>query len=122
MKTRCALFAATLALAVSAALPVHAQSDTTTTILQGLQNWNSGATGGTAKTPSSLDQLKTTALAKASIAAIDTDRNGTVSKEELAAMTNKMFVIADADGDGQLTETELSTFAANMNKILSYLR
>ena len=123
MKTLSVL-SALLALGLFAA-PALAQSDATSTLLQGLQNWNSGnaATGTAPKTTvNSLDSLKSAALAKASIAAIDTDRNGTVSKEELAAMTNKMFVVADADGDGQLTETELSTFAANMNKILSYLR
>ncbi len=122
MKTVSAV-SALLALALFAA-PALAQSDATSTLLQGLQNWNSGTTSGTTPktTVNSLDSLKSAALAKASIAAIDGDRNGTVSKEELAAMTNKMFVVADADGDGQLTETELSTFAANMNKILSYLR
>ena len=121
MKTLSILSAGILACGLLAA-PAFAQSDATSTLLQGLQNWNSGNATTTSKTPTSLDSLKSTALAKASIAAIDTDRNGTVSKEELAAMTNKMFVVADADGDGQLTETELSTFAANMNKILSYLR
>ena len=121
MKTLSVLSVGVVALGLLAT-PAMAQSDATSTLLQGLQNWNSGTSATDSKTPTSFDQLKTTALAKASIAAIDTDRNGTVSKEELATMTNKMFVLADADGDGQLTETELSTFAANMNKLLSYLR
>ncbi len=102
--------------------PVLAQTDTTTTILQGLQNWNSGNTATAPKTPTTLDSLKSTALAKASLAAIDTDRNGTVSKTELAAVTNRLFDVADSNRDGQLSEEELSAFAANMNKVLAFVR
>lgn len=109
-------------LAVSTVVtPVFAQSDTTSTLLQQLQNWNSG-NAAAPKMPTTLDTLKTTALAKASLAAIDTDRNGTVSKEELATVTNRLFDVADSDRNGQLSETELTTFAANMNKVLTYLR
>lgn len=122
MKSQSVLFAAVLALGFLAA-PAFAQSDTTTTILQGLQNWNSGSAATTTpKSPTGLDSLKSAALAKASMAAIDTDRNGTVSKTELAAVTNRLFDVADTDRNGQLTEEELSTFAANMNKVLAYLR
>ena len=120
MKTLSVLSVAALALVVSVSV-ASAQSDPTTTILQGLQNWN----GGTATTPKSatgFDSMKSSALAKASLAAIDTDRSGTVSKEELAAMTNKLFLVADTDGNGQLTEAELSSFANNMNTVLTYLR
>lgn len=122
MKMRGLLLAGVVAVMVTA--PAFAQSDATSALLQGLQNWNNGsaATGTTPQLPTSLDALKTTALAKASLAAIDTNRNGTVSKEELAAMTNKMFDLADSDHNGQLTEAELTTFAANMNKVLAYLR
>ncbi len=121
MKFKLATAAVLMATALVSA-PVLAQTDTTTTILQGLQNWNSGTTATAPKTPTTLDSLKSTVLAKASLAAIDTDRNGTVSKTELATVTNRLFDVADSNRDGQLTEEELSTFAANMNKILAVVR
>lgn len=121
MKFKSVLSAAIMA-AVMVSAQAFAQSDTTSTILQGLQNWNSGSTTTTTNSPTGLDSLKSAALAKASMAAIDTDRNGTVSKAELATVTNRLFDVADTDGNGQLTEQELSTFAANMNKVLAYLR
>lgn len=116
------VYAVVVLAAVSLTVPAFAQSDATTTIMQGLQNWNSGTTTAAPKTSTSLDSLKSAALAKASLAAIDTNHNGTVSKEELAAMTNKLFDVADSNHDGQLTEQELSTFAENMNKVLTFLR
>ena len=116
-----------VALSFMLATPVFAQANTdmTTTILQGLQNFN-GTGAGKAAAPAaqspSLDELKASILTKAGMKAVDADRNGTVSKAELAAITNKLFDIADTNRDGQLSEQELSTFAANMTKILSLLR
>lgn len=124
------LFVVAVLLSAGLSLPALAQSsDTTTTILQGLQKMDRGAapkapaaspaqgTGGL-----SFDQMKAAAIARASMAAIDTDRNGSVSREELAALTNQFFDVADSNRDGQLSEEELSTFAANMNRVLSMLR
>ena len=109
---------------VALSVPAFAQSDTTSTILEGLQRW--GSTAGTpAETKGSsattLDSLKAKALTKAGMYAIDTDKNGTVSKEELTTVTNRLFVLADKDSNGQLTEEELTSFSASMNKVLSFL-
>lgn len=116
------IIAAVLSVITLVAPALAQSSDATSTLLQGLQNWNSGTAATGSKTPTSLDSLKSAALAKASMTAIDTDRNGTVSKTELATVTNRLFDVADTDGNGQLTEQELSTFAANMNKVLAFLR
>lgn len=108
---------------VALSAPAFAQSDTTSTILQGLQQLNNTGTASTTGTgiPTSIDDLKTKALTKAGMYAIDTDKNGTVSKEELATLTNKLFDLADKDSNGQLTEEELSAFGSSMNKALSFL-
>ena len=121
------LFVVTVAVSVGLSVPAFSQSDTTTTILQGLQNLHNGTTSakpaqGQAGTTMNFDQMKAAAIAKASMTAIDTDRNGSVNKEELAALTNKFFDVADTDRNGELSEDELSTFAANMNKVLTLLR
>ncbi len=116
MKKLVAISAVLTVLASSAAL---AQPDSTSILLQqGLQ----GMDGGGASSTSSLDQLRTAALAKASLYAIDADHSGTVSKAELAALTDKLFAAADKNRDGQLTEQELTAFAAQMNKTFSYMR
>lgn len=126
MKFR-SLFAVVTLLAMTAiSAPALSQSDTTTTILQGMQNLYNGS--GTAATPAQgtatggFDQMKAAAIARASMAAIDTDRSGAVSREELATLTNRFFDVADSNRDNQLSEEELSTFAANMNKVLSFLQ
>ncbi|MDE1153695.1 MAG: hypothetical protein PW788_14260 [Micavibrio sp.] len=114
-------FFALIAMLVVLSVPAFAQSDKTSALLQGLQSLG-GSGSSTSKTPSTLDQIKTTVLMKASLSAIDTNHNGTVSKEELATLTNKLFDYADKDHNGQLTEEELSTFAEQMNKVMSFLR
>jgi hypothetical protein len=102
--------------------PALAQTDNTSKLLQGLQSLgNNGGTGANTET-FRFDQMKAAALTKAGMAAIDTDRNGTISKEELAVMTNRAFDLADSNGDGQLTAQELTTFANNMSQLLGYLR
>lgn len=69
-----------------------------------------------------LDQLRTRALTKAAIAAIDADRNGTIDKQELAVMTNRAFDLADQNRDGQLSEQEMVSFAQTMNSMFAYLQ
>lgn len=118
MKKR--FFVAVVLSSLALSVPAFSQSDTNS-ILQGLQSLGNGGTA-VPGAGANFDQLKAAAIARASMTAIDTDRNGTVNKEELAALTNKFFDVADTDQNGELTEDELSTFAANMNKVLTFLR
>jgi predicted negative regulator of RcsB-dependent stress response len=112
-------------LSVLVMLATHAfaqsETDMTTNILQGLQNFNGSGTATATNSPS-VEQFKSSVLMKAGMGAMDTDRNGTISKAELAVVTNKLFDVADSNHDAQLSEDELATFSANMTKVLSMLR
>lgn len=67
--------------------------------------------------------------AKAELAKYDTDANGTLSLEEFAAMQAEMqaemirtmavraFQMHDADGDGQVTEAEMTAVAGQMGQM-----
>jgi len=52
--------------------------------------------------------------AKLSLTALDTDRDGTVSKQEFTAYMEAQFDKADADHDGTLDRSELEQLRKNL--------
>ena len=85
-----------------------------------------GANGATAPSPATalpaLDQIKTMAATRATMAMVDTDHNGMISKPEMTALNDRLFDMADTNKDGQLSETELQALGANMTRVMALLK